>query len=376
MSQQPFGDIPLFRELQKLLSADHGPVNLEIARQVAASTSQQAGADPRPSPEWSSSYARAVGDAHQMLSGYTRLASDEPPGSSALSRSAWIESTLQGWSWLMEDFAGRFIDMAKETAGEQAGGIEAVMGQIVPLLMGLQVGTLVGHLSTEVLYRYELPIPRDDDNKLFVVPSNAEKVISDYSFNTDGFTTWVALRDTCRHLILGSPWVGPYFRSALSELVSSIEIDMGDVERRLMELQSGAMEGLDQMTSKDLLPVVQTDRHRAALDRLRAFFSVFEGYASHASAAVGTTIVPGYAKIDEGMARHAAASSDGKQALEALLGITLDRSLTVAGTTFCAAVTKMRGIEALNQVWAAPDNLPTAAEIRDPFAWMERVIDA
>jgi uncharacterized protein (DUF2342 family) len=38
-------------------------------------------------------------------------------------------------------------------------------------------------------------------------------------------------------------------------------------------------------------------------------------------------------------------------------------------------VVKLKGIAALNKVWDAPDNLPSLDEIRDPFAWMERVID-
>ena len=35
MTQDPFGDIPLFREIQRLLASGGGPVNLEIARQIA-----------------------------------------------------------------------------------------------------------------------------------------------------------------------------------------------------------------------------------------------------------------------------------------------------------------------------------------------------
>jgi uncharacterized protein (DUF2342 family) len=37
-------------------------------------------------------------------------------------------------------------------------------------------------------------------------------------------------------------------------------------------------------------------------------------------------------------------------------------------------VVKLRGIASLNRIWEAPDNLPTLDEIKDPFAWMERVL--
>jgi uncharacterized protein (DUF2342 family) len=36
-------------------------------------------------------------------------------------------------------------------------------------------------------------------------------------------------------------------------------------------------------------------------------------------------------------------------------------------------VVQIEGIASLNRVWAAADNLPSLAEIKDPFAWMERL---
>ena len=52
----------------------------------------------------------------------------------------------------------------------------------------------------------------------------------------------------------------------------------------------------------------------------------------------------------------------------------LDRQLEDAGETFCNAVVSLHGMAALNRVWEAPDNLPSASEIRDPFTWIERVL--
>ena len=56
MSQQPFGDIPLFRELQKLLSSGEGPINTEIARQVGGAVAAQAGTEPPVTQEISQSF--------------------------------------------------------------------------------------------------------------------------------------------------------------------------------------------------------------------------------------------------------------------------------------------------------------------------------
>jgi putative hydrolase len=121
--------------------------------------------------------------------------------------------------------------------------------------------------------------------------------------------------------------------------------------------------------------VVQTERHRGALARLQAFVTLFEGYAAHATSEVGEELIPDVAKIEEGMLRRAASSSEGKTALTTLLGLSLDRTKSTAGSTFCAAVVKLKGMSSLNLVWDAADNLPTPEEIRDPFQWIERVVE-
>ncbi len=79
-------------------------------------------------------------------------------------------------------------------------------------------------------------------------------------------------------------------------------------------------------------------------------------------------------RIDERMERLRAAPTEGKSMLAGVLGIERDRVLEAGGRTFCAAVVKLKGISALNELWTAADNLPNLEEIKDPFSWMERVL--
>ena len=377
MSQEPFGDVPLFRELQRLLSAGDGPINLEIARQVAAALATQGSVDRNASSEEIHSFGEAIRNAELVVSGYTRLPVEEPGRTEMINRNRWALRTLDAWQWLFELFAARFGAALDDSDAEQApAGQQAILQQVVPLLMGLQVGTLVGHMSLEALGRYDLPIPRTDDGRLFLVIGNAEQVSEEYGFDPVEFRSWIALRETAHHLVMTShPWVVRYLRSALTELVESIEVDIGDVERRLMDLQTKGMEALQGLRSDDVMPVVQTERHRGALARLQAFVTLFEGYAAHATSEVGEELIPDVAKIEEGMLRRAASSSEGKTALTTLLGLSLDRTKSTAGSTFCAAVVKLKGMSSLNLVWDAADNLPTPEEIRDPFQWIERVVE-
>lgn len=381
MSQQPFGDIPLFRELQRILAAgEGGPINFEIARQIAGTIATQK-PDPSPSAEAGRSLAEAVRSAEMVLSGYTRLPPPEPMRSRTMGRATWVLEALDGWKWLLVALGQRFTDaFAGAGAGPEAGEAEnplaQMMGQVAPLLLGIQSGTVVGHLSGDALARHDPPIPMSDDGSLFFITSNLEAVANEYDLDLHALYGWIALHEAARQIVVDTtPWAARYLRSLLLALVESIEIDTADMERRLMDLQSGGAEaltagaGLDQM-----IPIAQTDRYRRALGDLRSFLAVFEGYAEHAVSAVKPQLLGDTGRTDEAMTRRRATPTEGKQMLASVLGIERDRALETSGQTFCAAVVDRKGMTALNNVWAAPDNLPNLDEIKDPFAWMERVI--
>lgn len=356
-------------------------MNFEIARQIAGTLATQT-PDPTPPAEAARTIADGVREAEVLLSGYTRLSADEPLRTRTIGRATWVLAALDGWRWLLEDLATRFTDalssLGPEGEDAVAGPMGQMMGQVAPLLLGIQTGTVVGNLANDALARHDPPIPLDDDGTLFFVTPNIGRIADEYDFDPPAFQRWLALHEAARELVLAStPWVGRYYRSLLSALVASIEIDVGDMEKRLLDLQSGGAEALTSGAGMDqMIPIAATERHERALSSLRSFLAVFEGYAEHAAHAVKTSLLGDTARIDEGMSRQRSAVSEGKAMLASVLGIERDRALETAGQTFCAAVVKLRGIAALNQVWAAPDNLPTLDEIKDPFLWMERVLDA
>ncbi|MQB00026.1 MAG: hypothetical protein GEU78_06985 [Actinobacteria bacterium] len=376
----PF-DIPLFREIQKLLqSGSGGPVNLELARQVGVAVAGQSGYEPKATAEEVRTFDDAVRGSEQLISGYTRLSIDEPLRSELITRAEFVTQTLQGWRWLLEGLADRFSAELGRLGGmeaqeEASGSALGPMSQMTPLLMGMQAGTLIGHLSREFLTRFDIAIPREDDGQLFFLPTNIDAVAVDYGFESKPFRHWLSLHSAARQILFRSvPWLDKYTRSLFTDVVDSIELDVGDLERRMVELQSGEMSSLES-GMQNMIPLVQNDRHTAALSRLKAALAIFEGYANHACGEVAPRMIDDAVKISEGMWRHRASPSEGKQVLTNLLGISTDRSLETGAGTFCAAVVKLHGIAALNRVWEAPDSLPSLAEIRDPFVWIERVID-
>lgn len=380
MDPEPFGDIPLFREIQRLLaSSGGGPINLEIAAQVAQTVATEGLSEPPVGSSLKRTLAEAVHASETLLAGLTRLPLIEPISSEAVTRSQWASRTLVTWRWLLERLAARFVnelgDQGEDPSMQQ---MTMVMQQVGPLLMGLQSGTLVGHLAREVISGFDPSIPREGEDGILLVIPNIEKIATDYELDVGAVIRWVAVQDVARHIVVqGVPWVGPYRRNLMIELVDAIEIDTGEMQRRLMDLQTKGMESLQEGTDIDAsIPIVETPAHKQALDRVRAFVGLHEGYAARAGAAVGEEILVDTRKIAEVIARQRATTTDAKELLAQVLGFSLDRDLVATGTTFCAAVEKLEGLPALNRVWEAPDNLPTYAELKDPFPWIDRVLKA
>jgi putative hydrolase len=378
MAQEPFGDIPLFREIQRILASSEGPVNLEIARQVGNALATQGTLDTSTNDATKKILEEAVHEAESVVAGFSRLPLEEPMQTQTMGRGQWVESTLSSWRWLLEHLANHFVaelEGADASMQSAAGPLQGALTQAAPLLIGIQAGTLVGHLARSSLTRYDFPLPREDDGKVFFVVTNIERLESEYSLDRRALLRWLALHSASRHLVLNSsPWIERYLRGLVTEVVDATEIDFADLEKRLVELQSKGMEGIG--SGEELqteLPVVSTERHRKALERLRAFVAVFEGYNDYLGESIAPQLIEDAPRVSEGIARFRADNQDAESLLAKVLGVSFDRQLESAGRTFCAAVVQLKGLPLLNGVWQAPDNIPSLGEIKDPFAWMERV---
>jgi uncharacterized protein (DUF2342 family) len=59
--------------------------------------------------------------------------------------------------------------------------------------------------------------------------------------------------------------------------------------------------------------------------------------------------------------------------LQRLLGFDMKMRQYELGKSFCDGVVERRGISTLNQVWSAPEALPSMKELEDPAAWIARI---
>lgn len=365
--------VPLLNELYKLLSSTDA-VNWELARQVGVALASE----DEPSVE-------AVDEERDNLEALTRAAGVEAEEFSgltaaavapvhAVSRAEWVEANIESFRVLMDPLA------EKLTAGGDIpipGPASQVLRQIGGVFMGLQTGFVLGYLGRHVMGQYELPLPAPEMPRLLYVVSNLREVERDWSLDPKEFRYWIALHEITHHLEFSKPWVRTYFRNQVQTLISSLDFDPSRMQ--------SAFEGLgmldpDQLAQTlgdpdRLIQAAWTPLSKDAMQRLQAFMTLAEGYATFVMDAVGARVLSEHARLKEVMDRRRAAGSPGEELLERLLGIELKRRQYEEGVKFCRYVAGVRDVESLNRTWDNPDSLPTTDELADPDAWISRVLD-
>ncbi len=382
-----FADAPLFRELQRVLFSSTGPVNWELARQVGVASATGGGEDPEPTDEDRRTFDEAVRVAELQVAGFTGL---EPPADvarvEAVRRARWVKASIDGLKPILEPAATRvgeaiskaqraaMPEMQDATAGF-AQQLQQVMGQMSPLLLGAQLGSVLGFLGQHVLGQYDIALPRQGAATLLFVVPNVAAFERDWSLEPTEFRTWVALHEVTHRFEFARPWTMQRFRALLDDFLSTLEIDVEALRGRLETLDPSDPEGMQRMLEGDesLFGAVLDDEQRIKLGRIQAFMAAAEGYGDHVMHAVGAKLLGTYGRIEEAMRRYRE-SENADPVFERLLGIDMKREQYRAGKRFCDTVVELTDERTLSRMWDDADATPSLPEIEEPRLWLARVV--
>jgi putative hydrolase len=381
-----FGRIPLFREFARLMATGGGPVNWELARQVAMATA--AGAEELGmAPQLPSSAAapdpgeaRAWDDRLRLAELWVDPVTSLPaPGvtltARPLNRPDWAEAVLPGFAPLVEPGARRVAEALGTGAGIGPPGVGDMMGRVGGLVAGLQVGTLVGQLARSVLGQYELAMPAADPAKVLLVPENVRDFEQAADLPGDQLRLWLACHQVAgQRLLAGVAWLPDHLHRVVDDVAVQSEPDASGLMDRLQSLDMARPEALQELLEgggQGLLGPPSAAL-QAATGRLEVLLALTAGYARVICGRALEGRLPGLAAIEAAGGRR----DDDPQAPSRLFALLLradpDRAGAARGQRFCQEVLAATDIEGLDRVWSHPDFLPTAEELDVPGRWLER----
>ena len=386
--EQPFGvppgdvwnDVPLFREIQRVLMSSSGPVNWELARQVGIASASWGTEDSAPSEEDRRGFDEAVRVAELQVAGFTGLeAPSDIPRVEAVRRGQWVQANIEGLRALLEPAAAKIGDAIataqRDAVPEQAqAGVAQMLGQVSPLLLGAQVGTVLGTLAQQVLGQYDIAVPRPDGAGalLFVVP-NIARFEEEWSLDPIDFRTWIAIHEVTHRFEFARPWALTRFRELIDDFTSTLTLDVEELQQRLASLDPSNPEGMQEMLAgqDSLFGAVMDDEQRLKLRRIQAFMTASEGYGDHVMHALGEQMLPSYARIDEAMRRYRE-TEHVDPVFERLLGIEVKREQYRLGRAFCDTVVELTDEATLARMWDSAEALPSMPELEEPRLWLAR----
>lgn len=375
----PFGGIPLFGDLARMLSTQ-GPVNWEVARQMARWLSTGGQVEPNVDPLVRVRYEELYRIAEMHVAEVTGL--QLAPGASRVrvaTRSQWASSTLSEWQPLLEGLATSLAPPptpVDEKLAGTPGADELMQGlaqSLAPLLLGMQSGSMVGHLAQQAFGMYDLPVPRRSA-ELLVVAANVDEFAEEWSLEQDDARLYIAVTELTQHTVMSREPVRARFDELVNAYVAGFEPDPSTLEDRLAGVDPGDMEALQNALGdpEALLGAMQTPAQRVVAERLAAAVAALIGYVDHLTSKVGARLVGNPALLSEALRRRRVARGQGERFVERLFGLEVNQAQIDRGAAFVNGVIERAGDEALAGLWTGSGSLPTPAEIGAPGLWLER----
>ncbi len=375
----------LMGQLQSALNSSGDGINwklaLDQARQIAATDVRSI------TPAERSSIEQSFHVAALWLDEVTEI-SELTTTPKLMSRTEWITATMPFWSQLAEpvamSIANSLTAVLREQADEEMSGMiagaEKLMRNVGGTLFAIQLGQVVGQLSSEVVSGGDIGIPLlgtgEGDRQAAILPQNLAEFGSGLDVDPDQVQLYMAVRELAHaRLFRHAKWLGLQLTSSITEFAKGIRIDTARLEELAADFDPSNPEELrDAMMSGALIPP-KSEAQLVALGRLETTLALIEGWVDVVTAQA-TTRLPKSDAIAETVRRRRAAGGPAESAFSTLVGLELRPRRLREAAAMWQTVTDAVGSDARDSLWSHPDLVPTSADIDDPQALVARMTGA
>jgi coenzyme F420 biosynthesis associated uncharacterized protein len=338
----------------------------------------------RPGPQVDLSDARqAVAQLRELstvaaghVRDFTGMNPLEPAGPAVIvDRPGWIRANVDGFRVVLEPVLQQMG--AERLTNSPAGNLSSAVGSRIT---GVQLGAVLSYLAGKVLGQYELFLPPGPDGtsptgRLTLVAPNIVNTERELDVDPRDFRLWVCLHEeTHRMQFTATPWLRAYVQEQMQELLLSSELDAAALIDRLRAAGEAVADAVRGGREANLLTAFQTPEQNEIMDRLTAVMSLAEGHGDYVMDAVGPEVVPTVERIRARFQKRREAANPLDRIMRQLLGMDMKMRQYEEGAKFVSAVVAQVGMTEFNKVWTSRETLPTIAEIRDPNAWIDRVV--
>lgn len=366
----------IFAQVQQLLSGsgDGGPVNWELAKDIARKTVSAAG-DRSITPADGDRVADAVRLAEHWLDQATTLP-EVSTVSAAWSRAEWVENTLPVWQTIVdpvaEHVAGAMGNALPAEAQQLAGPMAGMLRQLGGSIFGAQVGQALGELAGEVVSSSDIGLPLGPTGQAVLLPDNVAKFAEGLGVTDEDVRLYLALREVAhQRLYAGVPWLRQHLLAAVADYAAGIEVDTDKIESAMSGIDPQNPEAIQEALAGGLFEPEDSEQQKAALVRLETALASIEGWVDDVVRQATKDRMPAAVQLAETVRRRRAAGGPAEQTFATLVGLQLRPRRLRDAANLWAAVRDARGLEGRDELWSHPDLLPSATDLDDPIGFAQ-----
>lgn len=255
-------------------------------------------------------------------------------------------------------------------------GAAPMLRSVGGALFAVQLGTVVGKLSGEVVSAGDIGIPlisgagREGGALL---PGGVAAFAEGLDQDAEAVTLYLAVRELAHaRLFRHAKWLRLHLVTAITDFARGIRIDTDRIEEMAREIDPSHPEQIQQLIAGGALIPPKTEEQQAAHARLETMLALVEGWVDVVTADAAKRL-PGADGIAEMVRRRRAAGGPAEHALSALAGLELrPRRLRDAAAAW-RLVAERSDAATRDGLWAHPDLLPTSEELDHPARLLERL---
>lgn len=349
--------------------SESGPVDWDLARTIAAKVNRHERVlEPDELERMNADFAEFTARAERLVAEETGLVSHDGPARGRVAdRAAWVDANIHSFQRLLKPLLDQMdekTDGPISTLGAKAAGVE--------------VGMLLGWMSTRVLGQYDLLVIEDESPEeqdiVYYVGSNVAALEKRFAFPERDFRLWLALHEvTHRAQFTGVPWMREHFLHLVGLTMEDIDPDPQRFVEGLRRAIDAKRAGEDPLAEGGLTAIFATEQQREALEKIGGLMSLLEGHGDTTMDRAGEGIVRGADRFGRILRQRRQNTSPLVTLLQRLIGIEAKLKQYAQGEAFIEAVEEHGGRPLLDRVWEGPALLPALNEIREPHLWIERV---
>jgi coenzyme F420 biosynthesis associated uncharacterized protein len=354
------------------------PISWELAERVATRIAARQAWLPRGRVTvLEEEFAELTAEAEVLVEEESGLRSLAGPARARVTdRPGWVTANVASFQRLLRPLTKK-LEAAMAKPAPMLGPVPMRLPpQLSRNISGVQLGVLLGWMSTRVLGQYDQLLIEDeapdDQDIVYYVGHNVIELEDRYGFQPHQFRLWIALHEvTHRAQFTGVPWLRPYFLDLVRTLLEGVEPDPRRLIEALKRAATEAREGKNPLDEGGLMALLASPEQRQALDRIGGFMSLLEGHGDVVMNRAAKGRIPQAQRFAHVLQQRRQRTGAAK-VVSSLVGLDAKLKQYEQGERFIEAVEKAGGRELFDRVWQGPEWLPSMAEIREPSRWVER----